>query len=133
VERALLAAYGAALAALWLSPSEYWAGWLTGTGIALLLAAPYFFGLLVRRALDTPSVASALLVAAIGMILLTSVLDLMGWVNIVPFSNASLAILAMPLLMLAFGALLVDRQVRALRAKRQAARLDALGANCEHS
>jgi hypothetical protein len=66
-------------------------------------------------------------------------------VNIVPFSNASLAILAMPLLTLAFGALLVDRQVRALRAERQAAaalrltvarqaaRLDTLEANCEGS
>jgi hypothetical protein len=143
MERALLAAYGAALATLWLLPSQYWASWLTVTGIALVLVAPYFFWLLVRHALRTPSVASALLVAAIGMTLLTSVLDLMRWVNIVPFSNASLAILAMPLLTLAFGALLVDRQVRALRAERQAAaalrltvarqaaRLDALEANCE--
>jgi len=121
VERVMLAAYGVAIAALLILPSQYWAGWLTVTGTVLLIAAPWFFTLLVRHALRKPSAASALLVAAIGVILLTSLLDMLRWMNFVPFSNASLAILAMPLLTLAFGALLVDREVRALRAERAAA------------
>ena len=116
VERVMLGAYGTAVAILLLLPSQYWAGWLSAVGPVLLLASPYFLGLLVRDALRPPSTATALLIAAIGMILLTSVLDLLRWLNVVPFSNASLSILAMPLLTLAFGALLVERLVRSIRA-----------------
>ena len=121
VERVMLVAYGLAITTLLLLPPQYWARWLTIVGAGLLLTVPYFLGVLVRHAMRQPSATSALLVAAIGVILLTSVLDLLRWLGFVPFSNASLSILAMPLLMLAFGALLVERQVRSIRAERQVA------------
>jgi len=117
----MLVAYGLAITTLLLLPPQYWARWLTIVGAGLLLTVPYFLGVLVRHAMRQPSATSALLVAAIGVILLTSVLDLLRWLGFVPFSNASLSILAMPLLMLAFGALLVERQVRSIRAERQVA------------
>jgi len=121
LERCMLLAYGAAIAALLLIPAQYWSTWLTCVAVFLLTSVPYFLMLLVRHALRRPTFSAALLVVAIGVILLSSVLDLLRWVGVVPFSNASLSIMTMPVLSLAFGALLVERLVGMTRKEMKAA------------
>ena len=111
LEQMMLLIYGLALVTLLLLPQEYWARWMTTVAISLLLAVPYFITVLVRHALGRPTISAALLVAAVGIVLLTSVLDVMRWLGALPFSNASLSILAMPLLSFAFGTLLLERLV----------------------
>jgi signal transduction histidine kinase len=111
VEQVMLLAYSLALVVLLLLPPEYWARWLTTVAIALLLGVPYFLVILLRHALRRPTISAALLVAAVGIVLLTSALDVMRWLSLVPFSNASLSIMAMPLLSFAFGTLLIERLV----------------------
>ena len=111
LERGMLLAYGVAIVALLLLPAQYWARWLTAVGVFLLLSVPYFLALLVRYALRRPAISSAMLVVAIGVVLLSSTLDLLRWLGAAPFSNASLSILSMPLLSLAFGTLLIERLV----------------------
>ncbi|WP_332875860.1 sensor histidine kinase [Massilia sp. S19_KUP03_FR1] len=123
LERLMLLAYGTAIAVLLLLPAQYWSRWLTSVAVFLLLSMPYFLMLLVRHALRRPSLSAALLVVAIGVILVSSVLDLLRWMGIVPFSNASLSIMTMPLLSLAFGALLVERLVALTRREMNAAKV----------
>jgi signal transduction histidine kinase len=117
----MLIAYGAAILTLLALPQQYWARWLTVTAFSLLLTVPYFLAVLVRHALRRPTISSALLVTAIGGVLVSSLLDLMRWLGAAPFSNASLSILAMPLLSLAFGSLLIERLVRFTRNEIKAA------------
>jgi signal transduction histidine kinase len=109
MERAMLLAYGVAIVTLLGLPAQYWSHWLTIVAVFLLLSVPYFLLLLVRHALRRPTFSAALLVVAIGVMFLSSTLDLLRWMGVVPFSNASLSILTMPLLSLAFGALLIER------------------------
>jgi signal transduction histidine kinase len=72
---------------------------------------PFFVFLLVRDALRTLSISGGILVAAIVFVMLSSVLDIMRWLGLAPYSSASLSILAMPMLSLAFGTLLIERLV----------------------
>lgn len=123
LERLMLATYASAIAVLLLLPAQYWSRWLTCVAVFLLLSVPYFLLLLVRHALRRPTLASALLVVAVAVIVLSSALDLLRWMNLAPFSNASLSIMTMPLLALAFGALLVERLVGRTRMEIEAASL----------
>ena len=107
----MLLAYAGAIVILLVLPPQYWARWLTTIAIGLLLSIPYFLALLVRHALRRPALSAALLVAAIGVVLLSSFLDVLRWLGAAPYSSASLSILAMPLLSLAFGTLLIERLV----------------------
>jgi hypothetical protein len=111
LEQLMLLIYGGAIIALLLLPQQYWARWLTVVAISLLLSVPFFLSVLMRHVLRRPAMSSALLVAAVCVILLTSVLDVLRWLGVLPFSNASMSILAMPLLSFAFGTLLVERLV----------------------
>jgi signal transduction histidine kinase len=123
LERGMLLAYGMAIAVLLLLPAQYWSRWLTTVAVLLLLSMPYFLMLLIRYALRRATLSSALLVVATGVILLSSVLDLLRWMGIAPFSNASLSIMTMPLLSLAFGAVLIERLVGMTRREIKAARV----------
>jgi signal transduction histidine kinase len=123
LERAMLVAYCIALAALLVLPAQYWSQWLTVVAVFLLVSVPYFLLLLVRHTLRRPTFSAALLVVAIGVMFLSSGLDLLRWIGVAPFSNASLSILTMPLLSLAFGALLIERLVVSARKESKAADL----------
>jgi signal transduction histidine kinase len=110
LERALLLLYGGAIALLLgaLGPA-HWARWLSVVAVSLLLILPYFLTLLVRHAMRTPTFSGGMLAAAIVFVMVSSVLDLMRWMGAASYSSASLSILAMPMLSLAFGALLFER------------------------
>ncbi len=123
LERAMLLAYSIAIVTLLVLPAQYWSYWLTAVAIFLLLSVPYFLFLLARYTLRRPTFSAALLVVAIGVMFLSSALDLLRWMGIAPFSNASLSILTMPLLSLAFGALLVERLIVTTRREIKAAAL----------
>lgn len=123
LERAMLLAYGIAIITLLVLPAQYWSHWLTIVAVFLLLSVPYFLALLVRHTMHRPTFSSALLVVAVGVMFLSSALDLLRWMGIVPFSNASLSILTMPLLSLAFGTLLIERLVVSSRREARAADL----------
>lgn len=123
MERGMLLVYGIATVSLLFLPAQYWSHWLTFVAVFLLLSVPYFLALLVRHTMRRPTFSSALLVVAIGVMFLSSALDLLRWMGVVPFSNASLSIMTMPLLSLAFGALLIERLVVSSRREARAASL----------
>jgi signal transduction histidine kinase len=111
LEQGLLAVYAGAVAILLALPQNYWATWLSVVAISLLLILPYALALLVRYALRETTISGGMLVAAVAFVMLSSVLDLVRWMGAGPYSSASLSILAMPLLSMAFGTLLIERLV----------------------
>jgi signal transduction histidine kinase len=121
LERGLLAAYAGAIAVLLLLPPTAWAYWLWVVGIAMLLSSLYFLTVLIRHALQETGMSGAVLAATFLFMLLSSVLDLarsFGWAA---YDRASLSVLAVPLLSVAFGALLIERLVRFTHAEAKAA------------
>lgn len=109
LERGMLALYAGAIVLLLLLAPSHWATWLSTVAISLLLILPYFLALLTRHALREGSISSGMLVAAIAFVLLSGTLDILRWTGAGPYSSSSLSMLAMPLLSMAFGALLLER------------------------
>lgn len=130
LERLMLFTYGGAIVLLLVLPPQYCARWLTTMAICLLASLPYFLGMLMRYSLRRPVMSSALLAAALAVILLTSVLDVLRWLGVLPFSNASLSILAMPLLSFAFAVLLCEKLIDFVRSEMLAT--DMLRLKLEH-
>lgn len=122
LERWLLGAYGLAqlLLLLVLGPGQ-WAAWLTTVALVLLLILPYFLALLVRHVMRRPTISGGMLAAAVIFIMVSSILDILRWLGAAGYSGASLSILAMPMLSLAFGALLFERLVGFARSEVMAA------------
>ncbi|WP_426113159.1 sensor histidine kinase [Massilia sp. PWRC2] len=121
LERTIVLGYGAALALLLALAPQQWARWLTMVALLLILALPYFLAQLVRHALRTPTISGAVLAAAIVFVMVSNVLDIMRWAGAAPYSSGSLSILSMPMLSLAFGALLFERLVGYARSEMVAA------------
>lgn len=115
LERTLVLAYLLALGLLLMLPPSAWSLWTLAMGVTLMTASLYFLGVLVRHALRAAGVAGSLLAAAFTFVLVATVVDMgrvLGWTA---FGGGNLSFIAVPLLSLAFGALLIERLVRFTR------------------
>ncbi|MEO7493467.1 MAG: ATP-binding protein [Massilia sp.] len=121
LECALTLAYvGAVLALPLLAPAQL-ATWLGAVSASLLAVTMYFLAVLVRHVLRESSYSGSILVAAVAFVVMAGLMDMARLAGLAPFGGASLSILAMPLMSMAFGALLIERLVRSTREQMHAA------------